>query len=164
LPDFEKTKAEVQAAIDAATWLEKTDLVMLDVFARELTVYRHAADALARLGDVAFNRKLSASKLQLRRVRVLTQLAAQMGFTAQSRYRLGLTQARTERERQGAQPVRTEERALAVARLLNESHALPPVPPVDAEVVEDDDAEPETPPPDLKVATPPRKRKVTRKR
>jgi hypothetical protein len=162
LPGFAETRAEVQAAIDAAGWLQETDKLMLEILIRELHIYRHADDAHAKMGDVALSKRLNVSKLQLRRVRVLTQLAAQMGFTATSRYKVGLTQARTARELQGAVPVRSEERALHVAQLLQASGALPPLPPpaVDAEVVDDD----EPTPPDLKMVKPRKTRKVVRHR
>jgi hypothetical protein len=48
---------------------------------------------------------------------------------------------RQARAKQGARPLRTEERAMAVARLLQASHAIPTLPPLD------DGDEPNTPPP-----------------
>jgi hypothetical protein len=139
LAGFEETRAEVQRAIDSAAWIQGTDLILLDVFTRELHAYKYTSDALARMGDTALLKKLSATKLQIRRARVLGELAGRMGFTAESRYRLGLTQARTERERVRVVPVRSEERAQKVAELLARSGALPPV--LDAEVVHDDPEE-----------------------
>ena len=139
LPGFEQTKAEVQAALEHATWIQPCDLLLLDVFTRELHAYRHAADVLARLGDRAIQKKVNATKLQIRRARVLGELADRLGFSPLARSRLGLTVAKTEAIR--VQPVRTVDRARAVAELLRRSGALRPV--VDADVVASGGDEPE---------------------
>jgi hypothetical protein len=156
LPGYSQTVLEVQQAIDAAMWIKSTDLLLLDVFTRELHAYRHASDALGRLGDVATLKKESANKIQIRRARVLGELAGRMGFTAESRFRLGLTEAKTERAKQGSAPVRTEERAREVAALLQRAGALPPPSIPDAEVVEETTPETEETTPAPEVITFPR--------
>lgn len=136
MPGFAEAQREVQQAIDAADWIEPTDLVVLDIFVRELNTYRRAAEALDRLGDTALLKKINAQKVQVRRARVLGELAGRMGFTAESRFKLGLTAAKTQRAQQGMQPVRSEERAHEIAAILARSGAIPPPAPPDAEVVE----------------------------
>jgi hypothetical protein len=105
LPLFDQTRAEVQAALDEAEWLKATDALLLDVFVRELHAYRYTSDALARLGDTALFKKLNAVKLQIRRARVLGELADRLGLSPQSRFKLGLVVAKTEAVR--VQPVRS---------------------------------------------------------
>jgi hypothetical protein len=125
LPGFEQTRAEVQAAIDAASWLQPTDLLVLDVFCRELHAFRFTSDALARMSSTAYLKKTNAWKLQTRRARVLGELADRLGLTATSRVKLGLTAARAERTAQQVRPVRSEERALEVGAILAQAGALP---------------------------------------
>ena len=139
LPGFEETRKEVPGGHRRRDLASTSDLLVLDLFTRELHTYRHANDALARLGDTALLKKVNAQKLQVRRAKVLGELAGRMGFTAESRYRLGLTVTRTERERVRVVPVRSEERAQKVAELLARSGAIPRV--VDAEVVHADPKE-----------------------
>ncbi len=80
--------------------------------------------------ETARFKKLNAVKLQIRRARVLGELADRLALTPMAGAKLGLNVARTEAVR--VQPVRTVERAKAVAELLRSSGALPPV---DAEVI-----------------------------
>jgi hypothetical protein len=134
LSGYELTKHDVEEAIAAADWLRPSDGLLLDIFCRELHAYRHASDALARMTDAAYAKKLNAAKLCTRKARVLGELADRLGLSPQARFRLGLTVAKTEAAGR-VMPVRTDERARAVAELLARSGALPPVP--DAEVAED---------------------------
>lgn len=148
LPGFEATRKEVQAAIDAADWLQPTDSIILELFCSELNAHRYTAKVLAQMTPVASMKKLNAQRLQIRRGKLLLDLASQLGFTAASRYRLGLTAAKIHRATQGATPVRSEQRAQEVANILARSGALPP-PTVDAEVVpEDAEAPHDVAPPD----------------
>jgi hypothetical protein len=133
LGEYPQIKAEVEEAISGAEWLQPSDGPLLDVFVRELTSYRHASEILARMTDVAFSKKLNAAKLVTRKARVLGELADRLGLSPQARFRLGLTAAKVEATR--VQPVRTEERAKAVAELLWRSGALPPP---FAQVIEDE--------------------------
>jgi hypothetical protein len=134
LPDYEKTRAEVEAVRAEAPWILRTDEPLLEVFAAELNAYRYTNVALARLGDTSRFKKVSAVKLQLRRARLLGELADRLGLSPQSRFKLGLMVAKAEAVK--VQPVRSEERARAVATLLQRSGALPPI--------EDEDVEPES--------------------
>lgn len=137
LETWERTRADVEAALEASPWLAPSDHLLLEVFASELSTYRHAAAALQRLSPTALNRKLSAQRLQIRRSRVLGELADRLGLSPQSRYDLGLVVAQTEAVT--VKPVRTVERAQAVGRLLRESGALPPD--IDGEATDQDDGE-----------------------
>jgi hypothetical protein len=149
LPGFEATRKEVQAAIDAADWLQPTDTIMLDLFCSELNAHRYTARVLAQMTPVASMKKLNAQRLQIRRGKLLLEIAGQLGFTAASRYRLGLTAVKIQRAKEGAKPVKSSERALAVAKLLQQSGALPPV---EAEVVADEAPDIDVTPADLKPA------------
>lgn len=133
LPGYAVVRAEVETVRAEAPWILPTDEPLLTIFISELTAFRHTADAFARMGDTARGKKLSAAKLQIRRARVLGELADRLGLSPRSRFKLGLVVAKTEAVR--VRPVRSQERALAVARLLAESGALPPI---EAEVVPDD--------------------------
>jgi hypothetical protein len=134
LPDYEKTRAEVEAVRAEAPWILRTDEPLLEVFAAELNAYRYTNVALARLGDTSRFKKVSAVKLQLRRARLLGELADRLGLSPQSRFKLGLMVAKAGGVK--VRPVRSEERARAVATLLQRSGALPPI--------EDEDIEPES--------------------
>lgn len=151
LPGYEETRQEVQAAVDQADWLQATDTIVLDLFCSELNAYRFTARALARMTDVAAMKKMRAAGLQVRRGKLLLELASSMGFTAEARFKLGLTAAKTARAKQGAVPVRTEERGREVADLLARAGALPPPTVIDAEVVTEQPPEPEMPAPPLEV-------------
>jgi hypothetical protein len=153
LVSYQETKAAVEAALSDAPWLQPSDAPLVEVLLRELAVYKYASDALLGLTDVATGRKLNAHKMLTRKARVIGELCDRLAMSPTARYKLGLTAARTEREKVRVVPVKSEERAKAVALLLQQSGALPP-PVVEAEVVADDaeEASEDPTPPDLKVA------------
>ncbi len=125
LPGYASVRAEIEAVRSEAPWILPTDEPLLTIFLSELTAFRHTADAFTRMGDTARGKKLNAVKLQIRRARVLGELADRLGLSPQSRFKLGLVVAKTEAVK--VQPVRSVERARAVAELLQRSSALPPV-------------------------------------
>lgn len=116
LPGYAESRGEIEAVRAEAPWILRSDEPVLEVFVSELTAFRYTADALARLSDTARGKKLNAIKLQIRRARVLGELADRLGLSPQSRFKLGLVVAKAEAVR--LQPVRSEARAMAVAKLL----------------------------------------------
>jgi hypothetical protein len=150
LVSYQETKRDVEAALSEASWLLPSDAPLVELLIRELAVYKFASDALLGGTGVATSRKLNAHKMLTRKARVIGELCDKLAMSPVARYKLGLTAARTERERVRVVPVKSEERAQQVANILARSGALPP-PIVDAEVVSEDPEAPEVTPPDLKV-------------
>jgi AraC-like DNA-binding protein len=125
LSGYAAVRAEMDAVRAEAPWILRTDEPLLDVFISQLTTFRYTADAFARMTETARSRSVNAAKLQLRRAKLLGELADRLGLSPQSRFKLGLVVAKTEVVR--VQPVRSEDRARRVAELLARSGALPQI-------------------------------------
>jgi hypothetical protein len=119
---------------------------LVSVFAGELTVYHRAASVLATQSPTALLRAKKAQAVQVRRARALAELANQLGMSPSGRFRLGLTEAKTQRAMQGARPIATEDHAREVARLLARQHAIPGIIVADETLLDEPEQPTDSPP------------------
>ncbi len=148
-----------------APWIAPTDQPLLAELAGVLNGLAYTRPWLEEHGYLdRRGAPRAAAKLYLRQVRLAGELAHRLGLTPQARVKLGLKAAQTT-EIAAKQPVRSEERAMAVAKLLQRSGALPQiedaeVEPREVDVIDAEPAEPEeTPRPPLKSPRPHGRRK-----
>jgi hypothetical protein len=139
LPDFDKAVEEMQEALINCTHIRREHMPLVELFTMELHAYKYTAAILAASTPTALLKKHAAVKHQIRRAKVLGELADKLALTPTAGAKMGLNVAKTEAVR--VEPVRTVERSKLVAELLQRSHALPPAEAdvvVEAEVVEAD--------------------------
>ena len=122
---YGETVAEIESLVADAAWIAVTDAPAVELFARELCVYRHASTVLAQMSGTGLMKKHKAQGVQVKRLRALNEMARDLGLSPAGRFKLGLTSARTERELQHVRPVRSEARALEVGAILAAAGALP---------------------------------------
>ena len=132
LPGFAETVEEIEQLVAQAPWLEATDRILVETLAAEFHSYRFVAGVLAEMPDWKRIRQVSAMTLQTRRAKVIGELAARLGFAPQARYMVGLTAAQFHNEAARVEPVKSEQRAIEVARILAEARALPEPLPAEA--------------------------------
>jgi hypothetical protein len=130
-----------EVTLEAAPWIESTDQFAVENLAASLTTYRYAESIFQSMTPVALMRMTRAQEVNVQRLRAINELARDLGLTPGGRFKLGLTAAKTEAAR--VQPVRTGDRAMAVAEILANANALPSTEPVEATVVEPEPAEAE---------------------
>lgn len=124
LESFHDVVGEVRGVLAEAGWIGATDMFSVENFASELTIYRHAAAYFATSTPAGLTKRHKAQRVNVQRLRVLNEMARELGLTPAGRFRLGLTAAKTEAI--SVKPRRTDERALEVAEILAQARALPP--------------------------------------
>jgi hypothetical protein len=145
LASYAETVGEVHRILAEASWIQPTDGFAVEMFARELTVFRHASAFFAARPPSHLVKMTRAQEINVARLRALNEMAKDLGLTPAGRFKLGLTQAKAEAIK--VQPVRSRDHAMEVAQILADARAVPlidtepeaepaPEPVTEAEVIE----------------------------